>query len=132
MCMYRHNRGEILEVPHKVQYIDTSFSDRGYVLENMSHQWKEKGNSLYRYRGSTLREKYLARPIALRSLRVDQWFRYFEPLPKYYATKLQHEREARLKRGNRNNLTKRGYTFQKRRLHDIQDDRTQHDKYFET
>ncbi len=124
MCMYMHNRGKVLEAPHPVQYVDCSFYKEGIAVKRLVQQWKSTAKGIYKYRGSTAKEKCLTRPRTLRHLRLDQWFRYFKPVPKFRATALHQERERRLERRHLDSRSKRGFTFVDRYVHDVQDDET--------
>ena len=64
MCMYRHNRGKVLEAPHPVQYVDCSFHKDGIAVKGLIQQWKSTAKGMYKYRGSTAKEEFLARPMA--------------------------------------------------------------------
>ena len=62
MCMYRHNRGKVLEAPHLVQYVDCSFHKEGIAVKGLVQQWKSTAKGVYKYRGSIAKGKFLARP----------------------------------------------------------------------
>ena len=71
-----------------------------------------------------MREKFLKRPRSLRHLRLDQWFRYIESIPKYQARFEYKRREERLLERKVEKSGHRGYTHAWRAVHDVCDDET--------